>query len=156
MIIRDARLQDLPAMVNLSSQAFGLSAWEPGVFLRLLQEAKSRPRHQHMLVAESSPNHVIGYLILQLVADEAEIQAVAVEERCRRCGVASALLKEGLRHCLEMGGTTVFLEVRESNQAARNFYYRFGFQDFGRRPDYYRHPLEDAVLMRLNMIEYRP
>lgn len=151
MIIRDARLPDLPAMVRLSSQAFGLSAWEPGVFHRLLQETQSRPRHQHMLVAEGAPNHVIGYLILQLIVDEAEIQAVAVEESCRRCGVASALLREGLRHCADMGGTTVFLEVRERNQAARSFYRRFGFQDFGRRPDYYRHPAEDAILMRLQL-----
>lgn len=151
MIIRDARLQDLSAMVRLSSQAFGLSAWEPGVFHRLLQEAKSRPRHQYMLVAEGAPNHVIGYLILQMIVDEAEIQAVAVEEGCRRCGVASALLREGLRHCADTGGTTVFLEVRESNQAARNFYRRFGFEDFGRRPGYYRHPVEDAILMRLSL-----
>lgn len=152
MMIRDAGAQDLVAMVRLSSQAFGLSAWEPGVFQRLLQESKLRPRHQHMLVAENSSGHVIGYLILQLVVDEAEIQAVAVEENCRRCGVASALLREGLRHCAEMGGTTVFLEVRESNIAARNFYHHFGFQDYGRRPDYYRHPAEDAVLMRLSLL----
>lgn len=152
MIIRDARLQDLPALVKLSSQAFGLSAWESGVFHRLLQESQSRPRHQHMLVAESSPTHVVGYLILQLIVDEAEIQAVAVEESYRRRGVASALLREGLRHCSDMGGATVFLEVRESNHAARNFYHRFGFHDFGRRPDYYRHPAEDAILMRLNLL----
>lgn len=156
MIIRDARLQDLTAMVRLSSQAFGLSAWEPAVFHRLLQEAKNRPRHQYMLVAEGAPNHVIGYLILQLVVDEAEIQAVAVDESCRRCGVASALLREGLRHCVEVGGNAVFLEVRESNQAARTFYRRFGFQDFGRRPDYYRHPSEDAILMRLSLPHTRP
>lgn len=151
MIIRDARQQDLTSIARLSGQAFGLSSWEPGVFHRLLQEAKNRPRHQYILVAESAPNHVVGYLVLQLIVDEAEIQAVAVEESCRRCGVASALLREGLRHCADMGGTTIFLEVRESNQAARNFYRRFGFQDFGRRPDYYRHPSEDAILMRFSL-----
>ena len=153
MIIRDARAQDLVAMVRLSSQAFGVSAWEPGVFHRLLQESLSRPRHERILVAENSPGHVVGYLILQLIVDEAEIQAVAVEERCRRHGIATALLIEGLKHCAEMGGTTVFLEVRESNQAARSFYRRFGFQDYGKRPDYYRHPPEDAILMRLSLID---
>lgn len=152
MMIRNAGVQDLIAIVRLSGQAFGPSAWEPTVFYRLLQESVSRPRHERMLVAEAAPGHVVGYLIVQLVIDEAEIQALAVEETCRRQGIASALLHHGLQFCREMGGSTVFLEVRESNQAAHAFYRSFGFRDYGKRTDYYRHPAEDAILMRLDLL----
>ncbi len=41
----------------------------------------------------------------------------------------------------------IFLEVRESNEAARSFYARMGFTEAGRRRDYYREPAEDAFVL---------
>jgi ribosomal protein S18 acetylase RimI-like enzyme len=45
---------------------------------------------------------------------------------------------------------TVFLEVRESNKAARNLYLSLGFQELGRRPEYYETPLEPAIVMKFH------
>jgi ribosomal protein S18 acetylase RimI-like enzyme len=51
----------------------------------------------------------------------------------------------------ETNSERVFLEVRESNQAARAFYARLGFEQSGRRKLYYANPPEDAVLYRLTL-----
>jgi ribosomal-protein-alanine N-acetyltransferase len=78
-------------------------------------------------------------------ADEAEIVDLTVEPAHHRKGVASALL----RAFLAGRQGRVFLEVRPSNSAARRLYERFGFREVGRRPAYYRSPLEDAIIMQL-------
>lgn len=74
---------------------------------------------------------------------EREILNLAVDAALRRLGVASALLK----HELAFGGTH-FLEVRESNAAARALYRKFGFVEVGTRRDYYDDPIEKAIVMR--------
>ena len=43
-----------------------------------------------------------------------------------------------------------YLEVRESNQAARNLYKSMGFQEVNIRPEYYQFPLEAAIVMKFH------
>jgi ribosomal-protein-alanine N-acetyltransferase len=45
----------------------------------------------------------------------------------------------------------LFLEVRESNAAARALYAARGFEPIARRARYYRKPVEDAIVLRLEM-----
>lgn len=87
----------------------------------------------------------IGFLIWREVTpDEAEILDVSTEPDCRRIGVARSLLKRLLG---EARGS-VYLEVRESNLAARELYRSTGFQEIGRRPQYYAEPVEAAIVMK--------
>jgi len=93
-------------------------------------------------------DRVVGYLVARHVADEGEILNVGVSPAHRRRGTGRALVTEGLARLGARGARQVFLEVRESNQAARALYQRFGFSDVARRPNYYRRPVEDAIILR--------
>lgn len=99
------------------------------------------------LVAEQK-GAVIGYVIARHALDEAEILNLGVAPTRQREGVGRALVQEVLARLRRSGVATVFLEVRESNAAARRLYADLGFASVGRRRDYYRLPAEDAVVLR--------
>jgi len=62
------------------------------------------------------------------------------------------LLAHALRHMIEEGARSSFLEVRESNVAAQEMYRKFGYQESGRRRRYYKDNDEDAILMNLDSL----
>jgi len=89
---------------------------------------------------------VAGFLVTRRVApDELEVLNLAVAPPMRRKGVARALVR-GVLETLE---GAAFLEVRESNVAARKFYESIGFSAINRRPKYYVDPPEGAIVMKL-------
>lgn len=100
-----------------------------------------------VLVAEQGAD-LVGYVVGRSVLDEAEVLNVGVAVPARRHGVARALVQTLLAAFAGSGVRSVFLEVRESNRAARALYQSLGFRAVGRRPRYYRRPLEDAVVLR--------
>ncbi|HEX4634269.1 MAG TPA: ribosomal protein S18-alanine N-acetyltransferase, partial [Gemmatimonadales bacterium] len=93
-------------------------------------------------------DRVAGYLVARQMADEGEILNIGVDPKWRRCGVGRILVSAGLSHLHALGARQVFLEVRESNVAARALYERFAFTEVSRRAKYYRRPVEDAILLR--------
>lgn len=92
---------------------------------------------------------IAGYICAGRVLDEGHILTLAVRPEFRRQGIASTLVGEVIRSLREAGCRFVFLEVRSSNEAARRMYEKFNFRFFGLRKDYYKSPVEDAVLMVL-------
>ena len=89
---------------------------------------------------------IAGFVVSRQVADqEREILNVAVHPEFRRLRIASELLQT------EIAGHagTHFLEVRESNAAARQLYERLGFRVVGTRPEYYENPPETGIVMRI-------
>ena len=80
---------------------------------------------------------VLGFILSRRAADEAEILSVAVARAARGQGLARRLLDLHLRRLAGLGLRAVFLEVEEDNIAARKLYARAGFQEAGRRQDYY-------------------
>ena len=80
---------------------------------------------------------LVAFVMSRLVVPEAEILSIAVAAPQRRHGLAHRLLDLHLQRIGELGVRTVFLEVDESNEAARRLYGRFGFSNVGRRPGYY-------------------
>src|SRR5208282_4525087 len=103
-----------------------------------------------ILVAEieaaSSPE-VVGFAVFHRVMDEAELRNLAIDPAHQRKGIARALLAAGIRAIQESGVRRLFLEVRASNQPALGFYASAGFQLLYTRHDYYRYPIEDALVM---------
>jgi len=91
---------------------------------------------------------VVGYVIAHFGADEAEILNLGVVPTLRRRGVGRALVQRMLTELGVCGVRAVFLEVRESNDAARRLYQGLGFAPVGVRPGYYRRPTESAVVLR--------
>lgn len=104
-------------------------------------------KSDHKVFAAFRDEKTAGFLILSTVLDEAEIIEVAVAENLRRSGIASELMSELFEWCKKNGIARILLEVRESNFPARSYYKKFGFAEDGRRRNYYRDPVEDAVLM---------
>jgi ribosomal-protein-alanine N-acetyltransferase len=96
---------------------------------------------------------VVGFCVLAIVpaGREAEVRNVAVHPERRRRGLARFLLRAAIDRARDAGAETVFLEVRESNHAARALYSSLGFAETGRRAAYYADPCEDAVLMALGV-----
>lgn len=103
------------------------------------------------LVAETTEG-VAGYVVALDAADEGEILNLAVAPGGRRHGVGRALVNEVLAVLTERGVRHVYLEVRESNAAARALYAAHGFREVGRRAQYYRRPVENAIILRAAIV----
>ena len=104
---------------------------------------------QVILVGEE--DQVQGFLIAREVPPEWEIENVVVAARARRLGLGGRLVDEFLRIALHRGARSFFLEVRESNLAARRLYEKKGFAASGRRKQYYCEPAEDAITYSLGI-----
>lgn len=98
------------------------------------------------LVAKEE-NEVIGYIGMSIVIDEGYIFNVAVRERYRNKGVATALINELITYGKKNNFSFITLEVRASNLTAVSLYSKFGFLKAGERKDYYSNPKENAILM---------
>ena len=94
---------------------------------------------------------IVGFCILRQAADEAELYQLAVREDCRRRGIGDALMDRVLGGCRARGVASVYLEVRRYNDAAIHLYKKRGFKSEGRRKNYYSSPVEDAVIMTLDL-----
>ena len=87
-----------------------------------------------------------AYLGVQRVPPQADVMNVAVSPALRRRGIARALFAELERRLPEID--ELFLEVRASNSGAIALYRTLGFEQVGRRPNYYLDPREDALILR--------
>ena len=96
-------------------------------------------------------NKLTGAVASREAAGETEILNLAVAPDWRRRGIGQLLMQTALEGAASAGAGKVFLEVRESNAGARAFYSRLGFAESGRRPNYYREPSEDALLLSRSM-----
>ena len=100
------------------------------------------------LVAEDSVSgRVLGYAGLMVVADEGYITNVAVFPEYRRQGIAAQILQVFLQFDAANHLAFLTLEVRPSNAAAIALYQGFGFEEVGRRKNYYDLPKEDALIL---------
>lgn len=93
-----------------------------------------------------SDGEVIGYCGYWWTFGEAQITNVAVHPEFRQKGIASALMDEMIKHCIDMDVFSITLEVRVSNNPAISMYEKYGFERVGLRPKYYDNK-EDALLM---------
>lgn len=90
---------------------------------------------------------IIGYGCYLIVADESHLTNIAVDPAWRRKSVAKLLLDRILQIVAEFDCTLILLEVRPSNVEAIRFYEKYNFELLYRRPNYYRRPIEDALVM---------
>jgi ribosomal-protein-alanine N-acetyltransferase len=132
--IRSAEREDVDAIARIQAESPEGACWEPASYL------------DHGCLVAVLADSVAGFVVARRVGlDEMEILNIAVAPEFRRRGVARALLAQVLR---DRAGR-VFLEVRESNTAARTLYAGAGFRVVGVRQNYYREPPEAAIVMGL-------
>jgi ribosomal-protein-alanine acetyltransferase len=96
----------------------------------------------------NEPNQIQGFLIAKAVGVEWEIENIAIDGPAQRFGLGSRLLNHVLDLARARGAESIFLEVRESNRAARFLYEKWSFVESGRRKQYYQGPQEDAIVYR--------
>lgn len=94
-----------------------------------------------------------GFIIMRgNEAHEAEIYNIGVGKQYRKKGIGQNLLNEAIRIAkADWKIISVWLEVRESNQNAADFYQKRGFEIIGQRRNFYTNPSENALLMRLDV-----
>lgn len=92
-------------------------------------------------------NEIIGFLNGSFVLDEGELLNIAIDESFRRQGIAKNLLENLESYFTEKKVKKIFLEVREKNISAVNFYIKNGFLKNGLRKNYYKNPNDNGILM---------
>jgi [ribosomal protein S18]-alanine N-acetyltransferase len=142
-VLEAAKASDLPAVVALERASYA-DPWSPTSFASL----PDNPRVFFAVGREAGGGPVVGYAIAWHVLEEGELANLAVAKSARRKGLGLALLDAVLADAERRGTSDVFLEVRESNAAARALYSGRGFIEVGRRKKYYRTPVEDALILR--------
>ncbi len=142
--IRPAGQADLAAIAAIEAASFG-DPWSLRSFSDSLAHDFVR-----MCVVEDDDG-VAGYSVVWVSGDECELANLAVDPVRRRGGLGALLLDALLRRAHDEGLLVIFLEVRDSNTAARQLYASRGFHEVGRRPMYYKNPSEDALVLRRDL-----
>jgi ribosomal-protein-alanine N-acetyltransferase len=153
--VREGVASDLEQVVAIEQVCFS-DPWTTDAFLSVL----ALP-HIRFLVAEEREATgagsrgggaaLLGYVVAMIIADEGEIADLAVAPSARRRGVGGLLLDLAASQARDAGVHSIYLEVRESNSAAIALYESRGFGTIGRRRQYYRHPTEDALILRRDL-----
>lgn len=140
---------DLLEVVEIEETS-GLSRWGWAAYYAELQGS-----NRHLMLVARIPNEehkrhrqqVAGYIVARMGADELHINNVAVRESYRRLGIGRALLDRILTEGKRSAVPCAFLELRAGNAAALALYEDCGFRVTARRSRYYSGPVEDALVM---------
>ena len=134
--------EHVTSVAELEKICFGTEAWSEKSVTSELTNALSL-----WLVADDN-GRVAGYVGSQTVMDETDMMNVAVHPDYRKQGIATALIVGLVGELRKKGSHCLTLEVRASNTPAIKLYESMGFALVGRRPNYYRTPKEDALILR--------
>jgi ribosomal-protein-alanine N-acetyltransferase len=145
-LIRPANSVDIPAIRTLEQLSATAAHWKPEQYEDLVSPSSERTV---LVIEDTSNRRVQGFLVARNSGGEWELENVVISQQKQRHGLGTHLLSEFLNHAARRGGAAIFLEVRESNLAARALYQKLHFQPNGRRKSYYRDPEEDAILYHL-------
>ena len=106
---------------------------------------------RHLCLVAEKETRIVGFAIVQFIVDEASLLNIAVEPKQQKQGIGRLLLAEIISQSTAKKATTVFLEVRASNQRAIEMYQQAGFNEMGLRKNYYptANGKEHAVMMAL-------
>jgi [ribosomal protein S18]-alanine N-acetyltransferase len=159
---RPANQADIPAMMELDQRSPSAAHWSQQQYESIFSSFDSQLFERFVLVAEdttetqrerasSGPHRMLAFMVAQRVDEDWELENIVVAENSRRRGLAIRLLSELVDHAGANQGRSIFLEVRESNQAARALYRKVGFVETGTRKSYYSNPSENAILYQLSL-----
>ena len=142
---RNAETGDLDAVFALEMASFS-DPWSRESFDELLVNERAT-----FGVLRSADDGLLAYGVVLAAADEAELANIAVVQAHRGRGLGDVLLAWLLQVAADRGAHSIFLEVRASNTAAQRLYEKQGFTRISVRKAYYRHPTEDAVVMKAEL-----
>lgn len=131
MSIRKMEIKDIPQVLKIQD-ALAFQDWNER---QMTQEISAS--YTYATVYENQLAEIQGYAVFHMLGPDSELLSIAVSESAQRSGVGSKLLLDGFRQLDFEAGDCCFLEVRENNAKARNFYEKHGFNLFGIRKKYY-------------------
>jgi len=132
----------LPAILDIENAAF-TCPWSRKSF-----EEAFDSEHITVYAVLAPDGTVVGFSCLMAYEEEGEILNIAAHPDMRRQGIGQMLMDAMITEGAEKGVQDFYLEVRESNAAARRLYEKNGFDPLGIRKRYYTNPVENAVIMR--------
>ena len=138
--LRDARDWDLDPITELERLSFPVP-WKREYFA-----SEIGAPHRFNRVAQDARGELVAYVFCTWAGGEVHVNKIAVAERHRRQGLATLLMSDVFAFAHRIRTEEIYLEVRDSNAAARAFYVGLGFFEAGRRSRYYLDG-EDAVVM---------
>lgn len=141
MEIRNMKKEDILQLAELEKLCFS-DPWSVSAFEYELKN----PLSVWLVAVED--RLVAGYVGSQTVMDASDMMNIAVAPAFRRQGIAEKLIDMLILQLMERGSNSLTLEVRASNMPAIALYEKLGFTQVGRRPNYYRNPKEDALILR--------
>ena len=161
MRIRSATPADIPVMMALEKHSATAAHWSNAQYKEILSSSGGRrdayrtadetPALRLALVVEDHSG-VQGFTVARALGREWELENIVVADQAQRRGLGTRLLAELVRLARSQGAQSIFLEVRESNRAARALYLKCAFVESGHRKSYYQDPLENALRYKLNLV----
>ncbi len=136
--------EEIEDILAIEQACFSLP-WTRNIFLHELSSPLSRNLASWSVTPER--RLLVGYAFFWIVADEMELQKIAVRPEFRRQGAATALVEALLATAQQESCLAAFLEVRHSNRSAIRLYEKLGFVVKGIRRGYYSESGEDALIM---------
>lgn len=128
-----------------------LSHWDIEIYRRIATERENARGFVAVEKKSSGEEMLVGFLVYRTTFSETEILNIAIEPGWARRQIGTRMLRSLEQQLRSEGVKKLFLEVRPSNNPAREFYLKEGFIEVGRRQDYYNSPTEDAILMKLEL-----
>ena len=154
LLIRRMTAADLNLVTDIAATLKAAPQWAHSVYTTAVDPDQTPPRIA--LIAEEFPSEtLLGFAVALVLAPESELETIAVAAAGQRRGVGRRLFAALAAELSEAGATSVHLEVRISNRPALAFYSALGFEETGRRPRYYTHPEEDALLLQFQLPEMK-
>ncbi len=145
LTITPMRPVDISGVLELERNI--LSAWNE----EHIRDELQQPAGFQFVVKSNRNEQVLAVLFGRIVSDEAEILKINVADFKRNRGLGYHLLDFGVKYCSSRGVKNCYLELRQSNKAARRLYEKRGFVATGTREKYYAGPVEDGILMKLKL-----
>ena len=154
LLLRSARSADLAEIIHLERASAEASHWTETEYASILNGSAENTARRCFLVSEVEEclvGFAIGRVVISGVDGFSELESVVVDAGCRRRGFGRALCAAVIAWSRALGAGEMQLEVRAGSFGAIALYEDLGFAAVGRRGEYYRTPVEDAVLMRLDL-----
>jgi [ribosomal protein S18]-alanine N-acetyltransferase len=146
--LRPATVEDVPAVLALELDVFGVDAWSE----TSVREELTGPRRVAVVASDeddrgapAGPERLVGYAVTAASGDVVDLQRIVVHPEARRRGLARDLLAAVAQRSV---GERMLLEVSAVNGPALAFYAAEGFTEVHRRPRYYRDGSDAVVLQR--------
>ncbi len=133
---------ELDSILGIGSASY-INPWTREMFAWEFQN----PSISYIYVLRETNGRIICYGSCWLIVEEFHINNLAIHPMWRSKGFTRNILEHTLSEAERLGAKRTMLEVRRSNNAARNLYERMGFTSAGTRNDYYKNPVEDALIL---------